>query len=568
MTEESVNKSTKTARTIKSLVLILIVAAGTFYFILPPLNLHSLELFRWILALILVYLLISVLIAVRDGVYKKENVKVSGIFILYLHNAKKHCKGATRVLGVVAAVFVIGWIVSFPLFRSSAYHALLSVRSGDFSAEVEQLPYSEIPMLDESSTVILGDRKLGELSDMVSQFEVSENYTQINVKDRPVRVASLEYGDFFKWFFNRKEGLPAYVSVDMVSQEVEVVRMSSVGKSGIRYSPAEYLPRDLTRVLRFRYPTYMFRTPHLEADEEGGAWWVCPRETRKIGLYGGADVIGMVLLNASTGESEYYAVEDVPTWVDRVYDAELISQQYDYYGKYVQGFLNSIIGQKDVTVTTSGANYLAMNDDVYMYTGITSANSDQSNIGFLLCNQRTKEAVYYDAPGAIETSAQRSAEGVVQDLGYTATFPLLLNIGGEPTYFMSLKDSADLVKMYAMVCVEQYQLVATGRTVTECETNYLQLLRQNGVTAKLTAGAAPEEEEFIGTIAEIRSAVKNGTTYYYVRLEDQDGFYAFPVTDDDAVVLLNPGDKVVIRAEKEAEGRAVAAGGSIALSGN
>jgi hypothetical protein len=566
MTEESTVKKTRMPRAVKSGLVILIVAAVAYFFMLPPLNLHSLRLFRYLLALILVYLLVNVLFALKDGTYDKEKARFSGIFILYLHNAKKHCKPTTRILGALVLIFVVGWVISFPLFRSGAYHQLLTVSTGDFSTEVEQLPYSEIPMLDASSTVILGDRKLGELSDMVSQFEVSEDYTQINLQNRPVRVASLEYGDVFKWFFNQKEGLPAYVSVDMVSQEVQVVRLSDLGMSGIRYSPAEYLARDLDRVLRFRYPTYMFTEPHLEIDEDGAPWWVCPRETRTIGLFGGADVIGVVMLNACTGESQYYDLEDVPTWVDQVFNAELVSQQYDYYGKYVQGFLNSIIGQKEVTVTTSGTNYLAMNDDVYMYTGVTSVSSDQSNIGFLLCNQRTKEAVYYSAPGAIETSAQKSAEGVVQDLGYTATFPLLLNIGGEPTYFMSLKDSSELVKMYAMVCVEQYQLVATGNTVTECEENYLALMQKNGLSVSSTPDLSTAEDKLTGTVAEIRSAVKDGTTYYYIRLEGEDGFYSFPATQDDIVVLLDPGDEITFRASESEAGRSVTAGSDIALA--
>ena len=550
---------------IQSLVVTLILCAVGYYFILPPLNLHSLELFRFVLAAILLYFLISLLFALKKGVYQREKIKGAGLFILYFHYAKNHCKVAIKLLSAVVVVFLLGWLVSLPVFRSSVYHALLPVRSGDFSQEVEQLPYREIPMLDASSTVILGDRKLGELSDMVSQFEVSQEYTQINVQDHPVRVASLEYGDFFKWVYNCSQGLPAYVKVDMVSQEVEVVRMSQLDRPGIRYSPSEYFLRDLNRVLRFRYPSYLFDTPHLEIDETGDAWWVCPRETRTIGLYGGRDVIGIVLLNASSGESSYYPVEEVPTWVDRVYNADLISQQYDYYGKYVHGFFNSLIGQREVTVTTSGTNYLAMHDDVYMYTGITSVNTDQSNIGFLLCNQRTKEAVYYEAPGAIETSAQHSAEGVVQDLGYTATFPLLLNIGGEPTYFMSLKDSAELVKMYAMVCVEQYQIVATGKTVTECESNYLALMKQNGITMQGDALLQNETMEITGVIQEIRAAVKEGTTYYYIRLEGRKGYYAFDITEDDFVVLLNPGDQVRLQAAGDAGQREIVTGHSIAL---
>lgn len=143
-----------------------------------------------------------------------------------------------------------------------------------------------------------------------------------------------------------------------------MVRLSDLGLEGMRYSPSEYFNRDLNRFLRFHYPTYMFSSAHLEIDEEGQPWWVCPRETRTIGLFGGADIIGAVLLNASTGEHAYYDVKDIPTWVDRVYTASLIVQQYDYYGTYVNGFINSLIGQKDVTVTTENFNYLAMDDDV------------------------------------------------------------------------------------------------------------------------------------------------------------------------------------------------------------
>ena len=536
----------------KSILITLILVCVSYYFVLPPLNLHSTELIRFLIGCLLVYILIALLCAAKEMQRSDEeedadqappSARLGG----YVSFAKKHCKPVLAVVLVAIAIFLVGQVVSLPLFRASAYHNLLPVETGDFSTDVEQLPYSEIPMLDESSAQRLGDRKLGELSDMVSQFKIAEEYTQINVQTRPVRVACLEYGDIFKWLINCREGLPAYVKVDMVSQEVEIVRIESLGQPGIRYSPSEYLVRDLNRTLRFRYPTFLFSPPHLEVDEEGTPWWVCPRETRTIGLYGGTDILGAVLLNASTGESHYYTMEEIPSWVDQVYQASLITEQYDYYGKYVNGFLNSIIGQQGVTVTTSGVNYLAMEDDVYMYTGITSINSDQSNIGFLLSNQRTKETVYYAAPGAIETSAQNSAEGVVQDLGYTATFPLLLNIGGEPTYFMSLKDSADLVKMYAMVNVGQYQLVTTGTTVTECESNYIALLSRNGIATEDVEALAIENTTVSGTIAEIHTAVLEGTTYYYLRLEEGPQFYSLPATQDPSVILRNVGDQVSLQ---------------------
>ena len=218
----------------------------------------------------------------------------------------------------------------------------------------------------------------------------------------------------------------------------------------------------------------------------------------------------------------YYAYEDVPSWVDRVYASDLIMQQYDYYGLYQNGFLNSIFGQRDVTQTTEGYNYIAINDDVYMYTGVTSVTSDQSNIGFLLSNQRTKETFFYPVAGATEASAQASAQSQVQQMRYVATFPLLLNIADQPTYFMSLKGDDGLVKMYAMVNVQQYQIVETGQTVADCEANYRRAL------------------------AEIRTAVMEGNSYYFLRLEGQDVFYTVSAADSPIAVILNVGDEVSI----------------------
>ena len=365
------------SRMLISLLITLVIGGVWFYVSLPAINLHNTGFYSFVLILLLVYFLVFMIaLGVDTG---KQDLHLRD----YLFFAKSQCKAVVVIVLALLVLFIVGQILSAPLFRAGSYHDMLDVQTGDFASEVEEVSFDEIPMLDQSSAQRLGNRKLGELSDMVSQFTVSDDYTQINYQGHPVRVTCLEYGDFFKWLINTREGLPAYVTVDMVSQEVQVVRTSSLNLGGIRYSPSEFFNRDLDRTLRFHYPTYMFSSAHLEIDEDGQPWWVCPRETRTIGLFGGPDIVGAVLLNACTGESSYYDVKDIPNWVDRVYDADLISQQYDYYGTYVNGFINSLIGQKDVTVTTNGYNFIAMNDDVYMYTGITSVSSDQSNICFL-----------------------------------------------------------------------------------------------------------------------------------------------------------------------------------------
>ena len=517
--------------------LIVTIVAGFIYFYveLPPINLHSAAFYSFFLFLSVVYCITAV---ITSGIYRQaENGKT------FWKLLKGSCIVPLIVIGAVFVIYVVGGLLSSVVIRSGAYAKLITVETGDFTQDIEEISFDQIPMLDRDSAEKLGDRKLGELADMVSQFEVADNYTQINYKGRPVRVTPLRYGDIFKWLNNRSAGLPAYLIIDMVTQEVEVVRLPE----GMHYTTAEHFSRNLYRHLRFQYPTFIFDEPSFEIDEQGTPFWVCPRVVKRIGLFGGTDIQGAVLVNAVTGESEYYT--DIPSWVDGVYSAKIIMEQYDYYGTYQGGYINSLFGQKNVTRTTAGYNYIAIDDDVYVYTGVTSAGSDESNIGFILTNQRTKQTTFYSIAGAEEFSAMNSAEGVVQNLDYTATFPLLLNISNQPTYFMALKDYAGLVKMYAMVNVQQYQVVATGATVEECQANYYKLLRQN----KLDTGEAPvlpaDEDTVSGMVTALRSAVIDGTTMYYVTLDDLTAVYAVSAGAVEKVILLNVGDRITVTYE-------------------
>lgn len=519
--------------------LIVTIVAGFIYFYveLPPINLHSAAFYSFFLFLSVVYCITAV---ITSGIYRQaENGKT------FWKLLKGSCIVPLIVIGAVFVIYVVGGLLSSVVIRSGAYAKLITVETGDFTQDIEEISFDQIPMLDRDSAEKLGDRKLGELADMVSQFEVADNYTQINYNGRPVRVTPLRYGDIFKWLNNRSAGLPAYLIIDMVTQEVDVVRL----QEGMHYTTAEHFSRNLYRHLRFQYPTYIFNEPTFEIDEEGTPYWVCPRIVKRIGLFGGTDIQGAVLVNAITGESQYYT--DIPTWVDGVYSAEIIMDQYDYYGTYQGGFINSLFGQKNVTVTTEGYNYIAANDDVYVYTGVTSAGSDESNIGFILTNQRTKQTTFYSIAGAEEFSAMNSAEGVVQHLNYSATFPLLLNISNQPTYFMALKDYAGLVKMYAMVNVQQYQIVATGASVEECQSNYYKLLRQN----KLDTGEAPilpaDEDTVTGIVTALRSAVIDGTTMYYVTLDADNTVYCISAGEVEKVILLNVGDRITITYEPD-----------------
>ena len=517
----------KGKRTMVNLLITIAFGLIYFYFKLPAFNLQDPAFYTFVLLLSALYCFLSI---VTQGLFKAESGRE------LWKSIKTHCAVPVFICLILAVIFIIGSLISSPIIRSKAYRDLLTVETGDFVTDIEQISFNQIPMLDEASAMKLGDKKMGELADMVSQFEVADDYTQISYKGRPVRVTPLLYGDFFKWLSNRSKGLPAYIIIDMVTQEADAVRLSE----GMKYTTSEYFFRNVNRHLRLNYPTFIFDTPNFEIDDEGTPYWVCPRIVKKVGLFGGTDMNGAVIMNAITGECTYY--EDVPTWVDRVYTASLIMKQYDYHGMYQNGWFNSFIGQRGVTVTTEGYNYIAKGDDVYVYTGVTSVASDGSNIGFILTNQRTKETKFYACAGAQESAAMASAEGIVQYMDYRATFPLLLNISNQPTYFMALKDSGGLVKMYAMVNVQQYQLVASGTSVAECERNYVNLLAGSNL--------AQEGEQtgttVTGVIEDIRTAVIDGNTNVFIKLETDDYYYVISVKDSELAAVLSAGDKVTI----------------------
>lgn len=519
-------------------LLVTVVLGGIyFYVMLPPINVKSMEFWLFLFVLLVVYILVTM-------VFSGLRVTRGGGFVLPQGVLLSRCKLPLALIGILLVAGAVASAYSSTIFHAQSYYDLLDVQTGDFTEEVAEISYDKIPMLDKDSSVQLGSRALGNLSSnssLVSQFEVSdEEYSQINYQNNPVRVAPLLYGNIIKWFNNRSEGLPGYIIVNMVTQEADLVQLDE----GMKYSMGEHFGRNLYRLLRFRYPTMMFGDVNFEIDEDGTPWWVCSRMVHRIGLFGGEDTEGAVLVNAITGESTYYT--EVPTWVDRVYSAEQLVQQYDYHGTLVNGWINSWLGQKGITTTSDGYNYIAMNDDVYLYTGVTSAGNDESNVGFILVNQRTKEARYYNITGATEYSAMSSAEGAVQHLGYAATFPILLNISDEPTYFMSLKDSAQLVKMYAMVNVSDYQITATGSSVAECQSNYEELLVENGIRVTDPVELVEEETDTVtGTITEIRSVVVDGNTMFYFSLGTK-YYYVVSAADDADAVIYDVGDKVTI----------------------
>ena len=524
-------------------VLVLLIVAAAYWWFHPPINIHSVD--TWMFVVVFILLPLFLLWNVKSRTYETGNSKVDPN-----RTKAKAFKVASWIPVAIALVGVVGALASLSVFPGNAakYASVLETQDADFAQDIQQVDYSEIPIIDRDSAALLGNRAMGNIPEYVSQFEIAGTYSQINYQGTPVRVSPLGYADLFKWLTNRAEGIPAYALVDMTTQDAQIVQL---GDRAIFYSRSEPLARNIDRYVQLKYPFYMFDEKSFEIDEDGQPWWICPVQTRTIGLFGGTTIERVVMVNATTGECTDLAIDDVPQWVDRAYPAELLIQQYNWSGKYQDGWLNSWLGQKNVVQTTPGTdgnvgyNYIAKDDDVWVYTGVTSATADNSIVGFVLVNQRTAESHYYPVAGATEESAMQSAEGAVQNLRYSATFPILINVSEQPTYFMALKDNAGTVKKFAMVDIQHYQNVATGDTVAETQKSYQAMLATSGTLSGDAAEANTQEQT--GAIRSMTQAVLDGNSHFYVTLEGVEGIYDFALPAQLGIVGYREGDTITFK---------------------
>lgn len=545
-----------------------VVGAVAYYIMIPALNFKSPDFYTFFILLIAVFTgSFYLFIGAGKKVERKEYFKKRSMVPIIM-------------VAVLVVVMVVGWLVGSTFFRAKSYSNLVTVQESDFSEDFKDIKYDEVPRLDATTSKVLADQQLGSLSEYKSQYVVSSVSTQINYQGTPVRVAYLEYADVFKWFNNTKNGLPAYMLIDLVSQKVTAVNCIEKFGEGIKYSPTELFNEKLVRHLRFQFPTAILDTPNFEINDDGYPYWITPVLDKTIGLFGGTDVKGAIITDALTGESNYYNIETIRTdstlnWIDVVYNQNLLVEQYNYHGKLSNGFWNSIIFQNDVNIASQGNGVIAMDDDVWVYTGVTSSEADASNFGFILCNQRTKELRYYQKGGAMESSAQESAADAVQNYGYRAIFPILLDIEGQPTYFMSLYGDSYTVKGYALVNLDDKTIVGTGLLDTEkSDVNALNAAVENYIAAlkdknkvdinanaddykvtddntSVTDTINDDAKTVTGVVTDVKTAVNNGNTVYYLQIENK--YYYISVNECMNVLLVSAGDTVTVTYTTDSE---------------
>ena len=517
------------------ILLFVAIVAVSWYVWLPPLHLQSTQFWFYLLALAL----IGAFLFVGGTQVREKTIRYMGFerTVKSRMPSKKLFRILLIIGAAVAAVVVIGFFSSTQILHAGKYAHIIDKENENFTEKVVQLPPERIPTVDRDTAIRLGNRKMGEVVDLVSQFTVSDQYTQINYQDDPVRVSPLRYASVVKWLMNTREGIPYYMRVNMIDGQTDLVKSDKP----LRYSKSEHFNRYITRHLRLQYPLKLFYNSNVEVDEKGVPYWITPVYRMSVGLFGGPDVKEVIVTNAQDGRSKVYDVKQSPNWIDCVYEAPLIINQINWNGKYQRGFINSVIGQKGVLRATEGYNYLALNDDVFLYTGITSVSSDDSNIGFVLVNMRTKECVFYSVASAEEFSAMGSAEGAVQEKQYKATFPLLINMGDRPTYFLSLKDEAGLIKMYAFIDAENYQHVVTSSNVAEAYKTYA--AQQNIQTEP---GTASKSKRVTGKVTDIQSVVIEGNSVFYFLLEGDETVYTAQASISEQLPFLRAGDDVTL----------------------
>lgn len=518
-----------------SVALALLVGFIHFYFFLPAINVRAVGFWGWLFVIAT-----SASLPFLDLKMNKQSKIKKGPLVnrKVEETSLNFNKWVLIPVCLPLAVIIIGNIISSTFFNARRYASIIEVDEYSFSEDMpESNEITNIALMDTASATVLGNRVLGSLSDMVSQYTVSDYYTQINFCRTPKKVSNLEYDGFFKWLGNRDTGIPGMVMVDPVKAGAEYMAFPEP----IHYADSGFFGDDLQRRLRFSFPTKIFYSTSFETDDMGNPYYIVACAKPRVGLFGAQDISEVILFDPVTGEGEIMPVSETPSWVDIVYTGYLACDKYNWQGTLSGGFFNSIIGNVGCKMATDDFGYIVIEDDVWYFTGVTSVvSNDKSNIGFILSNARTGEYKFYPVIGAEEHSAMAAAEGEVQEKGYVSSFPSLINLADQPTYIMVLKDAAGVVKLYALVNVENYSIVATGSTQSEAMLEYKKLLRQSGV------GGAEGESEALITVDEVRIVPVGGVSTVYITAITGEVYKGY-LDSDEALILVRKNQKINVK---------------------
>lgn len=503
------------------------------------------DLIRYLKMLIGAYLFVGLILIINSALVLDLSLNVgtiAGIFIVctFAYGALIRNKKYIIAAAIVAIAYIAVLIVCSPLISYNSHRNLIgNIEEVDFSSQIEYMDINQLPTIDEELANKLADKKLGEITSLGSQVTVGELDLQ-SINGQLYYVGPLEHSSFLKWITNR-EGTVGYIKVSATNQnDVELVTQLDGKDIRLKYLNSAYIFSNLDRAAYFRDMESGHTDFTFELDDEGRPYWIITRYDTGVGI-SEAKAIGAFVMDAQTGESTIYDIGNLPSWVDRIQPMRYINRYINKWGQLVHGVLN--FTDKDKLKVTGGMNIIYNKEICYYYTGITSVGSDESLVGFTLTNTRTGETKIYKTAGATEEASMRSAEGKVQQYGYTATFPYLINIQNEPTYFMTLKDSNGLVKQYAMVNVKNYNTVGVGDTLQGTLNKYIEGLTNTNISLE----SGNQEEVIKGEVERIGLVIKEGTSIYDIKLKNNENIFSVSTETSRDVALTKIGDTIEMK---------------------
>lgn len=526
-------------KNIVSISLFIILTILVFYIGMPTINYGFVGFPIVLLVLSILWIVISTGLQISPDNKQVKIAKRPSKFVVYF------------MLVVLAYLVVTPILTSLPIFRTAAYQTMIGkVADGNkISNHIAPISIDEIRVVDEDLAHLLGEKVLGTQPALGSQVELGEFCIQ-KVNNDLYWVAPLLHSGFFKWLNNRS-GSAGYVMVS-ATNERDVKLVQNIGGSPvkIKYQSKAYFQSNIKRLLYLNgYATVGLEDFSFEIDDAGMPFWVVTTFKKEIG-FSGNEATGIVLINAQTGQMKEYSIATTPKWVDRIQPINFIEEQLNDWGEYVQGYWN--FSNENKLQITEGLTLVYGNDNrSYWYTGLTSVGKDESAVGFVLVDTRTKEATFYKQGGATEYAAQSSAQGKVQEKGYQASLPIPYNINNIPTYVMTLKDKGGLVKMFAMIAISDYTIVGVGNTMREALTSYKNVYNMSD--NKVNPNSVSNRKVLKTIITRIQNDVKNGNSFYYFKVKDYPNIFVGSSQISNQLPVTMIGDSVSISFDVDME---------------
>lgn len=525
------------------IIALLVWVMGSFYFLTPEINIQNPSFIVWLGVTLLGFTSLFFFTSNSFDRGKESSVKTKiGVVLTIIFSA------------LLVLYFCLGFISSATIFNAEEYsnqleYEMSTIEEFGMKVPTEDIETNQLPIVDYEMAKKLAEGCLGKYGSQYTLGDESSTLIHVNTPEgeRLVRVFPLEYSGFFVALKQRSEGTVGYVVVDVVTSETKLVEL----EKGMEYTKNSLGMKNLERYIWMNYPTAMVTDYSFEIDDEGNPYWVATYVDKEVGLYGGETPEGVIIVDAESGEIEQYPMGEEPEWVDRVVPVDIAMEQATKALMYQEGFANAHFGaKKNVYTLTGDYDYMMIDGKTYMYAGITSPNAkDATSVGFILVDLKTMETIVYPITGITEARAQDIAETQqeVKAQKLNASSPLLVNMNGTPTYFMTLKNGYQ-VQWYCFVRVSDGK-IALDQDLSKAKSEYLSMI-SNDIEV--------DENEML-TMTGTVSRVYNNTeqdTMEFVFEENPSKQFNVPLELGTQAKYLQSGDVITVKYVESGDGTA------------